>query len=108
MKAAVVLGRLAALSAVSATASSRSAENDTDNATTQLLHESMSWMDMYYDAEVGYLYDLDSQALIHDTRSSAWYAAGLLARNEGDDVDQAAKIVENIIVGQHKNVSSQW
>lgn len=82
--------------------------NGTNDAAKQLLLESMNWMDMYYDPEAGYLYDLDSKALIHDTRSSAWYAAGLLARNEGDDANQASIIVENIVAGQHKNVSSQW
>jgi hypothetical protein len=108
MKAAVALGRFTTLSVISATAIAKSFGNDTENAATQLLHESMNWMDMYYDTEAGYLYNLDSKALLHDTRSSAWYAAGLLARNEGDDAEQATKIVENIIVGQHKNVSSQW
>lgn len=68
----------------------------------------MDWMDMYYDAEAGYLYSLSAQALTHETRASAWYAAGLLARNEGNDAEEAVKIVENVIAGQHKNVSSQW
>ncbi|OAG02046.1 uncharacterized protein CC84DRAFT_1262067 [Paraphaeosphaeria sporulosa] len=108
MKAALALGRAIALSAVSGTVKAKTVGNGSKNAATQLLRESMSWMDMYYDTEAGYLYNLDSKALLHDTRSSAWYAAGLLARNEGDDAEQAAKIVENIIVGQHKNVSSQW
>ncbi|KAF2646279.1 hypothetical protein P280DRAFT_386912 [Massarina eburnea CBS 473.64] len=74
----------------------------------QLLKESMDWMDMYYDAEEGYLFSLSAKALTHETRASTWYAAGLLARNEGDDVEQALKIVENVIIGQHKNESSQW
>lgn len=107
MKATVMFGRLAA-SSIAFMAAKASNGNSTNDAATQLLQESMTWMDMYYDSDAGYLYDLDSQALIHDTRSSAWYAAGLLARNEGDDAEQAAKIVENIIAGQHKNVSSQW
>ncbi|KAL5429342.1 hypothetical protein PMIN05_010746 [Paraphaeosphaeria minitans] len=104
MKAAFVLGNSFALSAVSATVRAKSVDNGTENAATQVLRESMGWTDMYYDAEVGYLYNLDSKALLNDTRSSAWYAAGLLARNEGNDAEEAAKIVKNIIVGQHKNV----
>lgn len=68
----------------------------------------MDWMDMYYDNNRGYLFDLDSAAMVHDTRSSAWYAAGLLARNENDDVEQAVRIVTNIIQGQFKNESEQW
>jgi hypothetical protein len=82
--------------------------NETESFTTNLLQESMDWMDMYYDSERGYLFDLDAAALIHDTRSSAWYAAGLLARNKGDDVEQAVRIVTNIIQGQYKNESEQW
>jgi len=82
--------------------------DNTELAAKNLLKESMAWMDMFYDADMGYLYSLDAAALTHETRSSSWYAAGLLARNEGDDAEQAIKIVENIIVGQHKNVTDQW
>lgn len=75
----------------------------------ELFTESMTWLDTFYDSEAGYLYDLSAQtALDHETRSSAWYALGLLARNEGDDVQQAEKIVNNIIYGQFKNESQQW
>lgn len=63
---------------------------------------------MFYDQERGYLFSLDSAALVHETRSSAWYAAGLLARNEADDAEQAVRIVTNIIGGQFKNESLQW
>lgn len=82
--------------------------NDTEGYAKNLLHESMSWMDLYYDNERGYLFNLDSAALVHETRASAWYAAGLLARNEADDADQAVRIVNNIIGGQFKNESLQW
>jgi hypothetical protein len=82
--------------------------NDTESYASNLLHESMDWMDMFYDQERAYLFDLDSRALVHETRSSAWYAAGLLARNEADDVEQAVRIVTNIIGGQFKNESLQW
>ncbi|KAJ4300052.1 hypothetical protein N0V90_005301 [Kalmusia sp. IMI 367209] len=105
MRIKIVIGRLIALSAA---AVATNGSNTADDATKQLLEESMNWMDLYYDPDAGYLYNLDSKALLHDTRSSAWYAAGLLARNEGDDVEQAARIVENVIAGQHKNGSEQW
>lgn len=82
--------------------------NDTESYAVNLLHESMNWLDMYYDNERGYLFSLDSAALIHETRASAWYAAGLLARNEADDAEQAVRIVTNIIKGQFKNESLQW
>ncbi|KAI4694625.1 hypothetical protein J4E81_006223 [Alternaria sp. BMP 2799] len=82
--------------------------NVTETYATGLLHESMDWMDMYYDNERGYLFSLDAAALTHDTRSSVWYAAGLMARNEADDVEQAVRIVKNVIGGQFKNESEQW
>lgn len=73
-----------------------------------LLTESMDWLDRYYDSDAGYIYDLGGFSLRHDTRTSSWYAAGLLARNEGNDVQEAAKIVKNIISGQFTNTSLQW
>jgi hypothetical protein len=82
--------------------------NETESYATNLLHESMNWLDMYYDNERGYLFSLNSAALVHETRASAWYAAGLLARNEADDAEQAVRIVNNIIGGQFKNESLQW
>lgn len=79
-----------------------------DNA-QQLLSQSMNWMDIYYDNSAGYLYDVSgTAALRHETRSSAWYALGLLARNDGDDVRNAEIIIRNVIEGQYKNVSEQW
>ena len=84
------------------------ARNETESYAAGLLQESMDWMDMYYDNERGYLFSLDAAALTHDTRASAWYAAGLLARNKDDDVEQAIRIVTNIIGGQFKNESEQW
>jgi hypothetical protein len=82
--------------------------NDTKPYAANLLQESMIWMDMYYDSDRAYLYSLDATALTHDTRSSVWYAAGLLARNEDDDVTQAIRIVKNVVGAQFKNESLQW
>ncbi|KAH9890743.1 hypothetical protein F4778DRAFT_366075 [Xylariomycetidae sp. FL2044] len=74
-----------------------------------LFNESMSWLDTYYDSDAGYLYDVEGgAALRHETRSSAWYALGLLARNEGSDVEDAELVIANIIGGQFKNASEQW
>lgn len=82
--------------------------NDTASFSANLLQESMQWMDMFYDSERGYLFSLDAAALTHETRSSVWYAAGLLARNEGDDVEQSVKIVMNVVGAQFQNESLQW
>lgn len=107
----VLWSRLAALTAVARAswvgAVPEKRNEDIDHAKI-LLHESMAWMDMYYDNERAYLFDLDAAALVHDTRSSVWYAAGLLARNEADDSEQAGRIVENVIRAQFKNESEQW
>lgn len=75
----------------------------------QLLTQSMNWMDMYYDSSAGYLYDVSgTAALRHETRSSAWYAVGLLARNGEDDVQNAERIIRNVIQDQYGNTSEQW
>lgn len=75
----------------------------------QLFTESMTWMDTYYDSKAGYLYDFSAAtALRHETRSSVWYAFGLLARNEGDDVTEAEKIIRNTIGSQYKVESEEW
>lgn len=74
-----------------------------------LLLESMAWMDNFYDSDAGYLYDVSgTAALNHETRSSAWYAVGLLARNEGSDVEEAIKILTNVVDGQLKDPKDQW
>ncbi|KAL5120848.1 hypothetical protein ACEQ8H_001329 [Pleosporales sp. CAS-2024a] len=86
----------------------RNSDTGTQAFSANLLHESMNWMDMFYDRQRGYLFNLDAAALTHETRSSAWYAAGLLARNQADDVEQAVKIAKNIIGAQFNNVSQQW
>lgn len=70
-----------------------------------LLAESMTWMDSFYDLGAGYLY---STALTHETRASVWYASGLLARNNGSDADEAMKIIRNVVAGQYKDPSKQW
>ncbi|ORY61035.1 uncharacterized protein BCR38DRAFT_459944 [Pseudomassariella vexata] len=74
-----------------------------------LLNETMAWLDTWYDPSAGYLYDCaGSVALRHETRSSAWYALGLLARNNGSDAVEAERIVRNIIQAQFKNEQDQW
>lgn len=74
-----------------------------------LLLESMEWMDKYYDPEAGYLHwILGNSALQHETRSSSWYAVGLLARNQGCDVANAEKILRNLIGAQFKDPKDQW
>ncbi|KAJ4129575.1 hypothetical protein NW754_003857 [Fusarium falciforme] len=47
-------------------------------------------------------------ALNHDTRSSVWYALGLLARNKGDDATEAEKIITNVIHAQYEDPKDEW
>jgi hypothetical protein len=82
--------------------------SDTGSYASSLLQESMNWMDTYYDAKRGYLFSFDATALTHNTRSSAWYAAGLLGRNAGDDAEQAARIIRNVVGAQFLNETLQW
>ena len=78
------------------------------NAQT-LFNESMVWMDSFHDKEFGALYELgSSSALRHGTRASAWYALGLLARNEGPDVENALTMIVNVIRGQFKDPEENW
>jgi hypothetical protein len=75
----------------------------------ELFTESMGWMDGYYDNRAGYLYDFSAAAALrHETRSSAWYAFGLLARNQGYDASEAEKIIKNIISRQYKDSADEW
>lgn len=75
-----------------------------------LFDQSMGFLDQIYDPNAGYLWYFyyPLAAGKHETRSTVWYAAGLLRRNEGDDVDNAVKIITNVIGDQQKNVSAQW
>lgn len=100
---------LFALLPAAALASNRSYISTLSYDAQGLLNESMSWMDTFYDSSAGYLHDLSAAtALNHETRSSAWYAIGLLARAQGNDVDEALKIITNVIGGQYKVKEDQW
>ena len=80
------------------------------NYAQQMSDESMSFLDQIYDCDAGYLnyFYYPLAAGPHETRSSVWYATGLLQRNRGNDVEEAVKIITNVIQGQEKNTSVQW
>jgi|SRR5688572_334819 hypothetical protein len=99
---------VAALAVEHVTAKGNYVKSMSPNA-RQLFTESMDWMDIYYDSKAGYLYDFGAAvALRHETRSSVWYAFGLLARNEGSDAAEAEKIIKNTIGGQYKVPAEEW
>ncbi|EEU35671.1 uncharacterized protein NECHADRAFT_97902 [Fusarium vanettenii 77-13-4] len=90
-------------------AAAPSALNSMSRNARSLFTESMNWMDDYYDPETGYLFDFSATtALNHDTRSSVWYALGLLARNKGDDGTEAEKIITNVIHAQYEEPKDEW
>ena len=81
------------------------------SANTQtLFDESMDFLDAIYDKAASYLYYFyyPLAAGPHETRSSVWYATGLLQRNRGDDVEQAINIIKASIGDQEKNETLQW
>ncbi|KAI1872325.1 uncharacterized protein JN550_004044 [Neoarthrinium moseri] len=99
---------LAALAGLSALVTVQGA--DLTGNTKNLFDESMTFLDKIYDSKAGYLryfyYPLAASA--HETRSSGWYATGLLQRNKGNDRQEAIKIIRNIIDGQHKDPKDEW
>ncbi|TLS30351.1 hypothetical protein PpBr36_03213 [Pyricularia pennisetigena] len=106
MRSSVIVIAAALLAPVAAVSSY--AESLPKNAQS-LFTEAMGWMDNYYDKNAGYLYDFsNAAALRYETRSSAWYAFGLLARNANDDVLEAEKVITNIIKGQYKDPKDEW
>ncbi|KAJ6035739.1 hypothetical protein N7540_000018 [Penicillium herquei] len=73
-----------------------------------LFSQTMTFLDEFYDPNVGYLYDLSSaEGLRHESRQSVFYSLGLLARNKGDDSKNAATILYNIVGGQITDPSSE-
>ncbi|KAL2811435.1 hypothetical protein BJX63DRAFT_399265 [Aspergillus granulosus] len=75
-----------------------------------LFDESMTIQDAIYDPSASYLryfyYPLAAGS--HETRSTVWYSVGLLQRNRANDIEEAVKILKNVIGDQEKNVSVQW
>ncbi|CAK7223944.1 hypothetical protein SEUCBS140593_005406 [Sporothrix eucalyptigena] len=75
-----------------------------------MFYEEMTFLDNLYDPVAGYLYYFyyPLAAGPHETRSTVWYATGLLQRNEGNDTAHAVRIIKDVIANQEKNVSAQW
>ncbi|KAL1890072.1 hypothetical protein Sste5346_008509 [Sporothrix stenoceras] len=75
-----------------------------------MFHKEMKFLDNLYDPVAGYLYYFyyPLAAGPHETRSTVWYATGLLQRNEGNDTVNAVRIIKDVIANQEKNVSAQW
>ncbi|KAL4975528.1 hypothetical protein BDW66DRAFT_160333 [Aspergillus desertorum] len=80
------------------------------NNAQRLLNESMTLQDAIYDPAASYLryFYFPFAAGPHETRSSVWYTIGLLQRNQGNDAEEAIKILRNVIGDQEKNTTVQW
>lgn len=75
-----------------------------------LFDQSMTILDDIYDPDASYLnyFYFPLAAGPHETRSTVWYSVGLLQRNQGDDRDEAVKILKAVIGDQEKNASVLW
>jgi hypothetical protein len=109
LRRAIQFASLLAIPAACAPSTHSSYVSSLPKNSQSLFTESMEWMDGFYDPAAGYLFDESSAtALRHETRSSTWYAIGLLARNTGDDVKNALQIISNVIDKQYKDPKDQW
>ncbi|KKA23119.1 Uncharacterized protein T310_2845 [Rasamsonia emersonii CBS 393.64] len=75
---------------------------------SDMFDTAIAWNDAFWDDRAGYLIAAASNPGRYDTRHTAWYAAQLLARNQGDDVDRAIRIFDNVVAGQYLDPSKQW
>ena len=76
----------------------------------KVFDDAMAVNEMYYDPVEGYVYGIDVSG-VHDTRASAMWAVGLLARNggDGDDVARAVRIIESVASQQYvDNSTAAW
>ncbi|KZV70557.1 hypothetical protein PENSPDRAFT_607210 [Peniophora sp. CONT] len=76
----------------------------------KVFDDAMTINEMYYDPVEGYVYGIDV-AGIHDTRASAMWAVGLLARDGGDgyDAERAVRIIESVAQQQYvDNATAAW
>lgn len=75
---------------------------------SDMFDTAIAWNDAFWDDRAGYLIAAASNPGRYDTRHTAWYATQLLARNQGDDVDRAIRILDNVVAGQYLDPSKQW
>ncbi len=83
-----------------------------------LLDRSMAWMDPWWDAGVGLLWnmegsldDLAPPRSLHLVPQSAWYAAGVLFRSGPGDVERAARTFDALCNCQYSSpdtASAEW
>lgn len=79
------------------------------NFAQDLFDTSMNWQDTFWDDDLGYLITADNTLPgRYDSRQTAWYAVGLVARNGTGDIEKAERIISNLHKGQYKDPTKIW
>ncbi|KAJ3377710.1 hypothetical protein HDU84_008303, partial [Entophlyctis sp. JEL0112] len=74
-----------------------------------LFEETLAWQDEFWDEAAGYLVTADLTLPGRwDTRQTAWYSTGLLARNGTGDVARAKRIINQVIDMQYTTPGVAW
>lgn len=75
-----------------------------------------SWMDGWFDPDVGLLWNMDGSfddhglpgRSVHLVQSSPWYAAGLLLRDGDGDVERAVRVIDALCDLQYDAPGTVW
>lgn len=79
------------------------------NYAQDLFDTSMNWQDGFWDDDIGYLITADNTLPgRYDSRQTAWYAVGLVARNGTGDIEKAERIISNLYKSQYKDPTKLW
>ncbi|CDK25254.1 unnamed protein product [Kuraishia capsulata CBS 1993] len=74
-----------------------------------LFDASLEFQDGFWDEEAGYLVTADADLVgRYDSRQTAWYSVGLVARNDKGDIERAERIFANIYKGMYKDPTKIW
>lgn len=86
-----------------------------DDGPSGLLAVGVSYGDVWFDPAVDLLWNPAGSfaptvrdASVHLTAQSAWYAFGLLERNQPGDVDRALAVIDAVVATQYDQPSAPW
>lgn len=76
----------------------------------QLLASSLAFTDGYWDESAGLIWSPapGEERRVHRVRESAWYALGLLMRNQPGDESRAIRIIEQVLAAQFDAPGLPW
>ncbi len=101
-----------ALNAVEKTVSVATTLNTTDTRPRELLLSSLRFSDAYWDEPVGLLWSASPDSIganrRHGVRESAWYALGLLMRQQPGDEARAIRIIDQVLTLQFDAPGHVW